>query len=115
LAGTPALNPCTPLRRKPWQRRSRRSNPARPPAPWTLPHARSSSDLIVPTGINWSERGNLSLEPGSTDVLEAGMTFHMPIILFEENRYGLGCSENVVVTERGAEILSMTPHTLYRA
>ena len=67
------------------------------------------------TGINWSERGNLSLEPGSTDVLEPGMTFHMPIILFQEGEYGLGCSENVVVTERGAEILSSTPHSLYRA
>lgn len=67
------------------------------------------------TGINWSERGNLSLEPGATDVLEVGMTLHMPIILFEEGQYGVGCSENVVVTERGAEILSKTPHTLYRA
>jgi Xaa-Pro aminopeptidase len=67
------------------------------------------------TGINWSERGNLSLEPGSEDVLEVGMTLHMPIILFEEGEYGLGCSENVVVTERGAEILSGTPHTLHRA
>ncbi len=67
------------------------------------------------TGINWSERGNLSLEPDSPDVLELGMTFHMPIILFQEGEYGLGCSENVVVTARGAEILSSTPHTLYRA
>jgi Xaa-Pro aminopeptidase len=67
------------------------------------------------TGINWSERGNLSLEPGAADVLEVGMTLHMPIILFEEGQYGVGCSENIVVTERGAEILSKTPHTLYRA
>ncbi|HEX6509415.1 MAG TPA: M24 family metallopeptidase, partial [Chloroflexota bacterium] len=67
------------------------------------------------TGINWSERGNLSLEPDAADVLEADMTLHMPIILFQEGEYGLGCSEQVVVTERGAEILSRTPHTLYRA
>lgn len=67
------------------------------------------------TGINWSERGNLSLEPNSRDVLEAAMTLHLPIILFQAGEYGLGCSENVVVTETGAEILSKTAHTLYRA
>jgi Xaa-Pro aminopeptidase len=67
------------------------------------------------TGINWSERGNLSLEPNAADILETGMTLHMPLILFEEGGYGLGCSENVLVTDRGAEILSGTPHTLYRA
>lgn len=66
------------------------------------------------TGIDWSERGNLSLEPDAADVLEAGMTLHMPIILFKQGEYGLGCSENVLVTERGAEILSSTPHTLFR-
>ena len=79
---------------------------------YSTPHACRTG---YQTGINWSERGNLSLEPGSTDVLEPGMTFHMPIILFQEGEYGLGCSENVVVTERGAEILSSTPHSLYRA
>jgi Xaa-Pro aminopeptidase len=68
------------------------------------------------TGAPWSERGNLSLEPDSTDVLQAGMTLHMPIILFStENEYLFGCSEQVLVRERGAEILSRTPHTLYRA
>lgn len=67
------------------------------------------------TGIHWTERGNLSLEPGAEDILEAGMTFHMPFILFGESGYLNGCSEHVVVTERGAEILSNTPHTLYRA
>ncbi|RAZ71155.1 M24 family metallopeptidase [Mesorhizobium atlanticum] len=67
------------------------------------------------TGINWTERGNLSLEPDATDVLQAGMTLHMPIILCGEGGYLLGTSEHVLVTERGAEILSHTPHTLYRA
>ena len=67
------------------------------------------------TGINWSERGNLSLEPNARDVLEPRMTLHLPIILFQAGEYGLGCSENIVVTEKGAEILSQTPHTLYRA
>ncbi|MER9146936.1 Xaa-Pro peptidase family protein [Mesorhizobium sp. M0871] len=67
------------------------------------------------TGINWTERGSLSLEPGATDVLQAGMTLHMPIILFSESGYLFGCSEHVLVKESGVEILSQTPHTLYRA
>lgn len=67
------------------------------------------------SGIHWLERGNLSLEPGAADVLEAGMTLHLPILLFSESGYITGSSEHVLVTERGAEILSRTPHTLYRA
>ncbi|MFB9984532.1 M24 family metallopeptidase [Mesorhizobium kowhaii] len=67
------------------------------------------------TGINWSERGSLSLEPDAKDVLQAGMTLHMPIILFSENGYLIGASEHVLVTDSGAEILSQTPHTLHYA
>lgn len=67
------------------------------------------------TGINWVERGNISLEPGATDVLEPNMTLHMPIILCGESGYLIGTSEHVLVTERGPEILSRTSHTLYRA
>ncbi|WP_322884578.1 Xaa-Pro peptidase family protein (plasmid) [Sinorhizobium medicae] len=66
-------------------------------------------------GINWTERGDLSLEPGASDILEVGMTLHMPMILFHESGHGIGCSETVLVTESGAEVLSSTPHTLYRA
>ncbi|MGY4408251.1 M24 family metallopeptidase [Bradyrhizobium sp. USDA 3315] len=67
------------------------------------------------TGINWTERGNISLEPDAADVLEAGMTFHMPLLVFGESGYLFGTSEHVVITERGAEILSRTSHALYRA
>lgn len=67
------------------------------------------------TGIHWGERGNLSLEPDATDVLEVGMNFHMPILLFGECGRICGCSEQIVVREGGAEILSGTPHALYRA
>ncbi|VIO67556.1 M24 family metallopeptidase [Bradyrhizobium ivorense] len=67
------------------------------------------------TGIHWSERGNISLEPGGAEILQAGMTFHMPLILFGESGHLFGCSEHVLVTEAGAEILSRTPRTLYRA
>ncbi|MER9482861.1 Xaa-Pro peptidase family protein [Mesorhizobium sp. M0494] len=67
------------------------------------------------TGINWTERGDLSLEPGAEDILKTGMTLHMPNILCSENGYLFGTSAHVLVTERGAEILSDTPRTLYRA
>ncbi|MER8977039.1 Xaa-Pro peptidase family protein [Mesorhizobium sp. M0800] len=67
------------------------------------------------TGINWVERGNISLQPGASDILEPNMTLHMPIILRGESGYQFGTSEHVVVTEQGAEILSRTPHTLYYA
>ncbi|TIO28624.1 M24 family metallopeptidase, partial [Mesorhizobium sp.] len=67
------------------------------------------------TGINWTERGDISLEPGAADILEPNMTLHMPIILCGESGHLIGTSEHVLVTERGTEILSQTPHTLYRA
>ncbi|MER9275451.1 Xaa-Pro peptidase family protein [Mesorhizobium sp. M0643] len=66
-------------------------------------------------GINWSERGNLSLEPDASQVVETGMTFHMPIILFDEQGYQIGCSDTVVVNQRGAESLSTSSSALYRA
>ncbi|RWI00951.1 MAG: aminopeptidase P family protein [Mesorhizobium sp.] len=67
------------------------------------------------TGIHWTERGNLSLEPGAKDVLSAGMTLHMPNILRSENGYLIGAGAHVLVTERGAEVLSSIPHTLHHA
>lgn len=67
------------------------------------------------TGINWTERGDLSLEPGAEDILKCGMTLHMPNILCSENGYLFGAGAHVLVTERGAELLSQTPPTLYRA
>lgn len=65
------------------------------------------------TGINWGERGNMSLEPGASDIIKADMTLHMPIILFAPGGHMVGCSQHVLVTEQGAEVLSSTPHTLF--
>ena len=65
-------------------------------------------------GIMWSDRGNLSLEPDSEDVLAPGMTFHMPIILFEAGRYGVGLSETVLVTDQGCEVLSGLPRAIHK-
>lgn len=57
------------------------------------------------TGIHWSERGNLDMVPRATEILKAGMTLHMPIMLFGEKGHIIGCSDHVLVTERGAESL----------
>ncbi|RWI98476.1 Xaa-Pro peptidase family protein [Mesorhizobium sp.] len=67
------------------------------------------------TGIHWTERGNLSLEPGVEDVLQPGMTLHMPNILRSENGYLIGAGAQVLVTERGGEVLSSIPSTLHLA
>ncbi|PBB80018.1 peptidase M24 [Mesorhizobium sp. WSM3879] len=67
------------------------------------------------TGINWTERGDLSLEPGAEDLLTAGMTLHIPNILCSENGYLFGAGAHVLVSERGAELLSSIPYTLHRA
>ncbi|TIL64205.1 M24 family metallopeptidase [Mesorhizobium sp.] len=67
------------------------------------------------TGINWTERGDLSLEPCAEDILKTGMTLHMPNILCSESGYLFGTGAHVLVTARGVEILSRTPHALYRA
>ncbi|MDA9537105.1 peptidase M24 [Bradyrhizobium sp. CCBAU 21362] len=66
------------------------------------------------TGIHWSERGNMDMVPGVKDILKAGMTLHMPIMLFGENGHIVGCSDHVLVTEGGAKSFSSTPRTLYR-
>lgn len=66
------------------------------------------------TGISWSDRGNLSLDPDTTDVIEENMTLHLPIIVFQKGEYAVGTSENVLVTPTEVEILSSTPHTLFR-
>ena len=67
------------------------------------------------TGINWGERGNMSLEPGAREVLAPGMTVHMPILVFSDSGYIVGCSEHVLVTDRNFEILSTTPRAIFRA
>jgi len=67
------------------------------------------------TGLRWSERGGLSLEPESDQIVLAGMTLHMPMFLFSETGYIFGVSEQVLVTESGAEVLSSTPRSLHFA
>jgi Xaa-Pro aminopeptidase len=64
-------------------------------------------------GIDWLYRGNISLEPGSVDVLQPKMTFHMACILFEEAEIAVGCSQTVLITSTAAEPLSQTAPTLH--
>jgi Xaa-Pro aminopeptidase len=64
-------------------------------------------------GINWYARGHMSLEPGARDVIQAGMTFHLPRILFDESgAFGVGTSESVLITDAGPEIFSKLPRSL---
>ena len=56
----------------------------------------------------------MSLEPDSQNVLAPGMTFHMPIILFEAGRYGVGLSETILVTDQGCEVLSGLPRPIHK-
>ncbi|MGY2933055.1 Xaa-Pro dipeptidase [Bradyrhizobium sp. GM6.1] len=67
------------------------------------------------TAPAWSSRGSPSLEPDEPVVLEAGMTFHMPLHLFGPNGFIIGCSEHVLVTDTGVEILSKTPRQIHFA
>lgn len=66
-------------------------------------------------GIDWLERGNISLEPGASEILEPGMTVHLPIILFRQGEFGVGVSETVQVMAAGREVLSGLPRAIYRA
>jgi Xaa-Pro aminopeptidase len=65
-------------------------------------------------GLMWNDRGNVSLEPDSPDVLVPDMTFHLPVILFEQGEFGVGASETILVTETGAERLATRPRRLHR-
>ncbi|TGP25675.1 aminopeptidase P family protein, partial [Mesorhizobium sp. M2D.F.Ca.ET.185.01.1.1] len=58
-------------------------------------------------GLGWSTRGYTSLEPGGQNVLRPNMALHMPLFLTdEEGRFAIGCSETILVTDGGAEVLS---------
>ena len=64
--------------------------------------------------LTWIERGGLSLDAGSKQVLEAGMTCHVIPYFKVRGRYSVGASETVLVTERGAEALETgCPHQLF--
>jgi Xaa-Pro aminopeptidase len=65
-------------------------------------------------GLGWQGRGHISIHPGGTDVIEEGMTLHMPSILFRPGKFCIGVSETIVVTKDGYESLSGLSRELVR-
>ena len=68
-----------------------------------------------PIGISyppdWGER-TMSLRPGDTSLLQAGMTFHfMPAIWMDD--WGLEITESILITDTGAELLCDYPRQLF--
>ncbi|RIK44952.1 MAG: aminopeptidase P family protein [Chloroflexi bacterium] len=63
-------------------------------------------------GLGWQDRGNTSLKPGGSTILRPGMTLHLPVNLFAQGEFCVGCSETVLVTSDGAEPLGRLPRDL---
>jgi Xaa-Pro aminopeptidase len=64
-------------------------------------------------GLEWYDRGYMSLEPEADGVVTTGMTFHIPRILFDESgEFGVGTSDTVLVTDGGPEVLSRRSRSL---
>lgn len=64
----------------------------------------------------WTDAGILSLTPGNPLVIESGQVFHLPMHVFVPGIGYIGSSEQVVVTEKGCEIVGDTtvcPRRLY--
>jgi Xaa-Pro aminopeptidase len=60
----------------------------------------------------WADCPHFPIHAENTATLEAGMVFHVPVMLRFQGRYGVGCSETVIVTEDGVETLSRLPRQL---
>jgi Xaa-Pro dipeptidase len=67
-------------------------------------------------GINyppdWGEGEIISLRQDEHRPLEAGMTFHMPLLCLKYREYGIGFSECIAVTDKGCERMSKLPAEL---
>lgn len=61
---------------------------------------------------DWGEGHILHLSKDDPTVLEPGMVFHMPPALREYSVAGVGCSETVVVTESGVDVITNFPREL---
>ena len=66
--------------------------------------------LSFPPG--WLDCPYFLLNARNNATLEAGMVFHLPLMLRVKGEYGTGCSETVIITEDGAEVLSKLPREL---
>ncbi|MBS1862564.1 MAG: aminopeptidase P family protein [Actinobacteria bacterium] len=57
---------------------------------------------------DWGEGQILSLKAGEERLLESGMTFHVPPLVFDEE-FGIGFSHSLLVTDVGCEPLTALP------
>jgi len=64
---------------------------------------------------SWMEAHIIDLKKDDPRVLAQGMVFHIPPALREYNKFGVGVSETVLVTENGCEVLTNFPRELYIA
>jgi Xaa-Pro dipeptidase len=55
--------------------------------------------------LTWIERGGISLDGGSTQVLEPNMTLHLIPFFKVPGRFSIGVSETVHLTEAGPRVL----------
>ena len=55
--------------------------------------------------LTWIERGGISLDPGSEQILEPDMTLHLIPFFKVPGQYSIGVSETVQITETGCEVL----------
>ncbi|MCK7546777.1 M24 family metallopeptidase [Marinobacter koreensis] len=60
---------------------------------------------------SWVEGSGFIAKGGNTE-FAPGMVFHLPICLRVPGQWGIGCSETVIVTEKGAEPITQNPWTL---
>jgi Xaa-Pro dipeptidase len=61
----------------------------------------------------WMEAHIIPLKRDDPTVLEPGMAFHIASALREPERYGAACSESVLVTESGCELLTHCEQRLF--
>jgi Xaa-Pro dipeptidase len=68
-------------------------------------------------GINfppdWGEGHIMSIRESETRQLATGMVFHFVPGLFDYGHAAVGCSQTVVITDRGCELLSTIPEQLF--
>jgi Xaa-Pro dipeptidase len=75
-----------------------------------LPGLMFHGNFGYPVGLGypptWSERLGFQLRPDNDQLLEAGMTFHLPVSLRKFGEWGICQSHTILITESGAEPLT---------
>ncbi len=62
----------------------------------------------------WAD-GATFIAEGNDEVLQPGMTFHLPIMFRVPRKFGVGLSETIAITEDGCEVLTEEARELYVA